>query len=132
VNRNLQSARRVRNDEFFTRYEDIDREIREYGPDVFRGASVLCPCDDWQVSQFSAWFRDHSTDLGLRRLVSTCHVPGGRGRIQIVTESGSHEGLLDGDGDFRSAEVSRLRDEADIVVTNPPFSLLREFVAWSS
>ena len=92
-NRTLSVAKSARNDEFYTQYADIQKEVNaylDYNPNVFRGKTVLLPCDfgdlEWQY--------------------------------------------LEGDGDFRSGEVKKLRDEADIIVTNPPFSLFREFLAW--
>lgn len=137
-NANLTQAKRAKNDEFYTQYSDIEKEVFAYityNPDVFRDKTILCPCDDYEWSNFTKYFTDNFQKFGLKKLISTCYdnsgiLLGARGKIQIITKDGCKNGLLEGDGDFRSAEVTRLRDEADIVITNPPFSLFREFLAW--
>lgn len=158
-NRNLTAAKRAKNDEFYTLYPDIEAEMNAYllaDPDVFRDKTVLCPCDDPEWSNFTRYFTANFTRLGLRKLVSTSYAKsaGSRqltlfeesspaydpdrhdthGKLFTKTRGGGEDvalqGYLEGDGDFRSPEVTRLRDEADIVVTNPPFSLFREFLAW--
>lgn len=168
-NENLNQAREARQDEFYTQYADIEREINaylEYNPDTFRGKTVLCPCDDPEWSKFTEYFSQHFTQLGLKRLISTSFAieskkyqlpyqptlfeqespnfdpakTSVRGKIFTLEEDVSGDGVIDRndiqwsylekDGDFRSEEVCRLRDEADIIVTNPPFSLFREFFAW--
>jgi hypothetical protein len=165
---NLGAARAAKKDEFYTQWADIEREMHaylEYDPDVFRGKTILLPCDDPEWSNFTKFFALHFADFGIKKLISTSYAPnsnaGGefytptlfddpqfdqeldreRGKIFTLTpEDVSGDGrvdiddlrwaYLDGDGDFRSAEVSALRDEADMVITNPPFSLLRPFVLW--
>lgn len=137
-NANLTQAKRAKNDEFYTQYSDIEKEVFAYiayNSDVFRDKTILCPCDDYEWSNFTKYFTDNFQKFGLKKLISTCYdnsgiLLGARGKIQIATKGGCKNGLLEGDGDFRSAEVTRLRDEADIVITNPPFSLFREFLAW--
>ncbi len=135
-NKNLNQARRARKDEFYTQYADIQKEVEtyfDYNPDVFRGKTVLLPCDDPEWSNFTKYFVDNFTRFGLRKLASTCHTPSGRGKILTVTADNLDDfefDYLEGDGDFRSVEVKALRDEANIIVTNPPFSLFREFLAW--
>ena len=163
-NRHLGKAKEAKNDEFYTQYADIEREVNAYlafRPDVFRGKSVLLPCDDPKWSNFTRYFAQNFSSLGLRRLVSTGYAverkkrlgllpgfdPDGplgeeelHGRIftldrdtngnGVIDLDDLETGLLDGDGDFRSDEVKRLRDEADVIVTNPPFSLFREFIPW--
>jgi len=153
-NSKLHKAKNEKNDEFYTQYADIEAEMTaytEYNPDVFQDKTVLLPCDDPDRSNFTKYFSDNFERLGLKKLISTCYVKGsgqqslwgeegeGRGKILTVTRvtgiSGQavgfgRHGLLDGNGDFRSAEVSKLRDEADIIVTNPPFSLFRPFLTW--
>ena len=158
-NRNLTAAKRAKNDEFYTLYPDIEAEMNAYllaDPDVFRDKTVLCPCDDPEWSNFTRYFTANFTRLGLRKLVSTSYAKsaGSRqltlfeesspaydpdrhdthGKLFTKTRGGGEDvtlqGYLEGDGDFRSPEVTRLRDEADIIVTNPPFSLFREFLAW--
>lgn len=169
ANKNLSRARAVKNDEFYTQYYDIEREVQaylDYNPDVFRGKTVLLPCDDPEWSNFTRYFAQNFELLGLKKLISTSYAYESKtfkegfqltlfeeeapqfdpnktrthGKIFTLTneKSGSKRidlddlkwDYLDGDGDFRSKEVCRLRDEADIIVTNPPFSLFREFFAW--
>ena len=144
-NASLVSAKAAKNDEFYTQWNDIENEMQaylEYDPDVFRGKTVLLPCDDPEWSNFTKYFALNFDSLGLKKLISTSSALRSnpaiekRGRIYILErgEDVNKEDLkwdyLEGDGDFRSDEVTKLRDEADIVVTNPPFSLFREFLAW--
>jgi hypothetical protein len=165
---NLTKAKKAKNDEFYTQYVDIEREMNaylDYAPDVFRGKTVLCPCDDPEWSNFTKYFAQRFEYLGLKKLISTSFAADSneyntdyqptlfetrslqydaaktrsRGKI-FVLEHGADAAKVDinnlqwryleGNGDFRSLEVKPLRDEADIIVTNPPFSLFREFVAW--
>lgn len=169
ANDSLSAAKAAKNDEFYTQYYDIEREINaylEYNPDVFRGKTVLLPCDDPEWSNFTLYFAQHFQSLGLKKLISTSYAPESkkfktvyqpslfeqdapqfdpaktsvRGKIFVLERDINGDGninfhdlqwqYLDGDGDFRSSEVTALRDEADIIVTNPPFSLFREFLAW--
>lgn len=144
-NLNFTRARKARNDEFYTQFNDIQAEMNayiDYNPDVFRGKTVLLPCDDPEQSNFTKFFVGNFDRFGLKRLVSTSYVPeeGGRGKLFVLEEDVTQDGRrnmddlvvsqLSGNGDFRSEEVKALRDSADIIVTNPPFSLFREFVAW--
>ena len=169
-NSNLHNAKRAKQDEFYTQWIDIEREMNaylEYDPDVFRGKTVLLPCDDPGWSNFTKYFAERFTDLGLKKLISTSYAPKAnmegafyeaedavvqaaqydpaldyeRGKIFVLDGADLNSDgrvdkhdfrweYLDGDGDFRSDEVTALRDEADMVITNPPFSLFREFVVW--
>ena len=169
-NSNLSAARKEKNDEFYTQWVDIEREMNaylEYDPDVFRGKVILLPCDDPEWSNFAKFFALHFMDYGIKKLISTSYAPDSKpatlpyeptlfevedpqfdpdktrsnGKKFVLEEKDINgDGVvniedlrweyLEGDGDFRNAEVTALRDEADIVVTNPPFSLFREFVAW--
>jgi hypothetical protein len=169
-NASLTAARRAKNDEFYTQWADIEREMNaylEYDPDVFRGKTLLLPCDDPEWSNFTKFFALHFRDFGLERLISTSYAPNSnvgltsyqptlfergseaydetksmeRGRVFVIDGTNANSdgvvniddlqwSYLDGDGDFRSAEVTKLRDEADFVITNPPFSLFREFITW--
>ena len=136
-NTNLIHAKRQKNDEFYTQLDDIQREMQaylEYDPDVFRDKTVLLPCDDPDWSNFTKYFAERFESLGLKKLISTSYSPsGGHGKVFVLDgENELQWEYLAGDGDFRSAEVTVLRDEADIVITNPPFSLFREFMAWLS
>ncbi len=168
-NRALSNAKRAKNDEFYTQWADIEREINaylEYDPDVFRGKTILLPCDDPEWSNFTKFFALHFVEFGLKRLISTSYAPSKnadgafyqptlfetanpsynadkslrRGRVFVLDADTNADARVDiddlqwsyleGDGDFRSDEVTALRDQADIVITNPPFSLFRQFIAW--
>ena len=134
-NTNLGAAKAAKNDEFYTQWDDIENEMQaylEYNPDVFRGKVVLLPCDDPDRSNFTKYFAERFEQLGLKKLISTSYAAGGgNGKVFVLEgENGPQWEYLAGDGDFRSDEVVALRDEADIVVTNPPYSLFREFVSW--
>lgn len=168
-NKDIAAAKAAKNDEFYTQYHDIEIEVNaylEYDPDVFRGKTVLLPCDDPEWSNFTKFFAQKFEVLGLRKLISTSFAPDSKkyklgyqpslferedpqfdiaktqthGKIFVLERDKTGDGRIDyqdiewqymeGDGDFRSKEVCKLRDEADIIVTNPPFSLFREFLAW--
>ena len=168
ANTNLANAKTAKNDEFYTKYADIQKEINaylEYDPDVFRGKTVLLPCDDPEWSNFTKFFAQNFESFGLKKLISTSYAVESKkikdwkptlfetespyydadksrtnGKIFILDEDINSDGrfnindlhwnYLEGDGDFRSDEVKALRNEADIIITNPPFSLFREFMAW--
>jgi hypothetical protein len=169
ANENLGYARNAKDDEFYTQYQDIEKEINaylEFNPDVFRGKTILLPCDDPEWSNFTKFFAQRFQQFGLKKLISTSYAPKSKpieisyqptlfemespefnelktqenGKIFTLTKDTSGDGVVDfedlewtyleGDGDFRSDEVKALRDESDIVVTNPPFSLFREFLSW--
>ncbi len=151
-NSSLGAAKRAKNDEFYTRYEDIEAEMNayvEYNPDVFRGKTILLPCDDPEWSNFTKYFAANFTRFGLKKLISTSyakssgseqltlfesqsplydaekHSTHGKmftltrdtdGSGQIDTDDIEFSGYLEGDGDFRSEEVTKLRDEADIII----------------
>ena len=147
-NKQLGKAKRAKEDEFYTRLEDIERELAHY-KEHFKGKTVLCNCDDPRVSNFFHYFAYQFETLGLKRLITTCYKNQDRdlfsrhdcekaiwleyfgdrngNRVPDPEEIGIHE--LQGDGDFRSPECVELLKQADIVVTNPPFSLFREYVA---
>ena len=148
ANKNLNKAKEAKKDEFYTQLEDINNEVRHYR-EHFRGKTVLCNCDDPRISNFFTYFAYNFEFLGLKKLITTCYknqdadlfstnkseravylvYEGDKNGDHIPTadEIGVHP--LKGDGDFRSAECIELLKEADIVVTNPPFSLFREYVA---
>ena len=147
-NKQLGRAKRAKEDEFYTQLSDIENELRHY-KEHFRGKTVLCNCDDPRVSNFFHYFAYQFEALGLKRLIATCYknqtpdlfsqhdceraislvYDGDKNgnRVPDPEEIGIHE--LQGDGDFRSPECIELLMQADIVVTNPPFSLFREYVA---
>ena len=139
----LDKARRSKNDEFYTPIEYISKEIEAHlanDPNLFAGKSVLCPCDDPERSGFTRYFRENFARLGLKRLVSTCLSDNPdddlfsdadcRGRAYSMDAEGEKRWMLEGNGDFRSDEITGLLDESDIIVTNPPFSLFRKFIRW--
>ena len=148
ANKNLNKAKEAKKDEFYTQLEDINNELRHYR-EHFRGKIVLCNCDDPRVSNFFTYFAYNFEYLGLKKLITTCYKNQdadlfSQGQcekaVYLVYEgdkNGNHipdaEEIgvlpLKGDGDFRSRECIELLKEADIVVTNPPFSLFREYVA---
>jgi hypothetical protein len=169
ANENLGAAKKAKNDEFYTQYADIEKEMNaylEYNPDVFRDKTILLPCDDPEWSNFTKYFAQNFETFGLKKLISTSYAPNSKprdipyqpalfelederfdevktqanGKIFSLTLDTSGDNridvddlewsYLDGDGDFRSDEVTQLRDEADIIITNPPFSLFREFLSW--
>lgn len=128
-NSNLHKAKKVKNDEFYTLYEDIEKEVSHYWA-ALKGKKVLCPCDDYRHSNFVRYFVDNYDQIGLAGLTATCYDTGDGawkytydGRDEVVAR-------LEGDGDFRSPEITAIRDEHDVVITNPPFSLWREFFNW--
>lgn len=169
ANRNLKEAKAAKNDEFYTQYHDIEAEMNaylEYNPNVFRGKTILLPCDDPEWSNFTRFFVAKFEELGIKKLISTSFAQESKnyksdwqptlfesedprfsaektaicGKIFTLTCDTNKNGRIDiddlewdyleGTGDFRSPEVTALRDEADIIITNPPFSLFREFLAW--
>ena len=140
---NLRSAKKAKNDEFYTQYADIEKELQAYldkNPNVFRNKIVLCPCDDPGWSNFTKWFAQNFKTIGLKKLISTSYNPGGKGKLFWIDRDIDGDGKIDindlqscelqGDGDFRSQEVTAIRDQADFIITNPPFSLFREFMDW--
>ena len=168
-NRKLQLAKTAKNDEFYTQYYDIQKEVAayiEYNPNVFRGKTILLPCDDPEWSNFTKYFAQNFGRFGLKKLISTSYAAESKnykgvyqptlfetnnlqydknkttknGKIFTLIQDKTGDGkvnvddlewhYLEGDGDFRSDEIKKLRDETDIVITNPPFSLFREFLVW--
>ena len=147
-NKNLHQAKSNKKDEFYTQLSDIENELRHYS-DHFRGKVVYCNCDDPRVSNFFHYFAYNFRLLGLKKLVTTCYK---NQQMDMFSQNDSERAIyleydgtqnetgvpdvedigvryLAGDGDFRSDECIELLKQADIVVTNPPFSLFREYVA---
>ncbi len=168
-NDNLKQAKKTKNDEFYTQWADIEKEVMayiDYNPDVFRDKTILLPCDDPEWSNFTKFFAQNFEVFGLKKLISTSYAYNSkkvnipyqtslfekqaphfnpdinkiRGKIFTLEHDTNQNGVIDiedlewryleGDGDFRSDEVKKLRDEADIIITNPPFSIFREFFTW--
>lgn len=169
ANRNLNEAAKNKNDEFYTQFDDIQKELNcyyTYNKDFLRGKTVLLPCDDPEWSKFTEFFIENFELYGLKKLISTSYAKNSkrfvfnplislfesespkfnptisdlRGKIFTLTQEdyihGEHSpnnlqwDYLQGDGDFRSDEVKKLREEADVIITNPPFSLFRDFLKW--
>ena len=169
ANESLHDAQRNPNDEFYTLYDDIQKEVNSYlelDKDAFRGKTILLPCDDPEWSNFTKFFAVNFDALGLKKLISTSLAPDAKPKIsfneptiwemgfdhydeqmskskgKIFTLSKDNNGdkainiedlewsYLDEDGDYRSQEITKLRAEADIIVTNPPFSLFQDFLGW--
>ena len=138
-NKNLRRAAKVKNDEFYTRYEDIEEEVMKY-PKQFKGKVVYLPCDDpaEKKSEFWSFFVNNFDAFGLKKLIATHYDENGHAYKIWIEDDLSGDGYIDdsdalqedlvGDGDFRSPECVEILKECDIVVTNPPFSLFREFV----
>lgn len=147
-NKSLHAANRAKNDEFYTELADIDKELRHY-KHHFKNKTVYCNCDDPRVSNFFHYFSHNFETLGLKKLMATCYKSQA---ADLFSQNDSEEAVyliyegdkngnripdpseiqvlpLQGDGDFRSEECIALLKQADIVVTNPPFSLFREYVA---
>ena len=168
-NDKLHRAKKQKNNEFYTQYADIEKEMNayiEYNPDVFRDKTILLPCDDPEWSNFTKYFAQNFERFGLKKLISTSYAADSKpknipyqptlfetespkfdknktrkhGKIFVLERDINKDkkinindlewDYLEGDGDFRSKEVTKLRDEADFIITNPPFSLLREFFNW--
>jgi len=167
ANAPLTDAKNAKNDEFYTMYQDIEKEVNayiDYNPNVFKDKIIFLPCDDPEWSNFTKYFAQNFKKFKLKKLVSTSYAfeskkfksgyqttlfeknspkfdkskTRTKGKIFTLTKDKTGEGRIDindlewqymeGDGDFRSKEVKKLRDEADIIITNPPFSLFREFL----
>jgi hypothetical protein len=148
LNRSLHDAHKAKQDEFYTQLSDIERELRHYRSH-FKGKVVYCNCDDPRISNFFHYFSYNFEKLGLKKLITTCYKSQ---RADLHSQNDSEQAIyleydgdkdgnnvpdpeeigvkpLQGDGDFRSEEAIRLLKQSDVVVTNPPFSLFREYVA---
>lgn len=126
-NSNLNKANKAKNDEFYTHLADIEEELQHYEIH-FKGKVIYCNCDNPKQSNFWRYFEDNFERLGLTALVSTYFVKEGESYCTIKYDNGIKKVKLNGDGDFRSQECIDILKTADIVVTNPPFSLFREYV----
>ena len=165
----LKQAKSAKNDEFYTLFHDIEKEVSaylEYNPNVFKDKTILLPCDDPEWSNFTKYFAQNFEKFKLKKLISTSYAVESKnykngyqttlfekrspkfdkqktrikGKIFTLTKDKNSDRriniedldweYLESDGDFRSKEIKKLWDEADIIITNPPFSLFREFLAW--
>lgn len=137
-NASLRAANKAKKDEFYTQLTDIEKELKHY-KEHFKDKIVFCNCDDPEYSNFWEYFRLNFKHLGLKKLIATHYEPGRASYKLELVEDRNSDGKIDnldivktplkGDGDFRSEECIEILKEADIVVTNPPFSLFREYVA---
>lgn len=148
ANKNLHKAKKNKKDEFYTQLSDIERELKHYRKHL-KGKVVYCNCDDPRVSNFFHYFSYNFEKYGLKKLIATCYK---NQNMNLFSQNDSEKAIyleyegdkngnnvpdpeeigikeLKGDGDFRSKETIELLKQADIVVTNPPFSLFREYVA---
>jgi hypothetical protein len=172
VKAKLEKAKKVKNDEFYTQLDDINKEIMSYyayNKNVFRDKTILLPCDDPEWSNFTKFFADHFKFFGLKKLISTSFAANSKnnnsgcstyqpslfetdspkydsiktrakGKIFTLTEDKNGDGRIDtedlewdylnGNGSFLSEEIASICKEVDIIITNPPFSLFRDFVKW--
>jgi len=146
LNQNFSAAKASKEDEFYTQLSDIERELKHYKKH-FKGKTVYCNCDDPRISNFFHYFSYNFERIGLKKIIATCYknqqrdlfshndsehaiyleYKGGKASVPDPEDIGIKH--LKEDGDFRSAESVALLKEADVVVTNPPFSLFREYVA---
>lgn len=124
----LDNARRNKKDEFYTMYEDIENELKHYDKSHFKDKVVMCNCDDYEVSNFTKYFEDHFDDLQLKGLISCGYVEGGHGKMKVQTREKTFTKEINEDGSFKCQESIELLKKADIVITNPPFSLFREYI----
>ena len=128
-NTNLHNAKKAKNDEFYTQLSDIEKELEHY-TEHFKGKVVYCNCDDANRSNFFKYFSTNFQKLGLKKLIASgLKIDGTDGTGVVAIQKGDDIDIYDGNGDFRSEECIEFLKEADIVVTNPPFSLFREYVA---
>lgn len=126
-NTNLNKAKEVKNDEFYTFIEDIEKEVLYY-KEHFKNKVVYCNCDKYNVSNFVKYFKENFETLGIKKLISTCYNACGCGEYYEYNGSDEIIKELKGNGDFRSEECVEILQTSDIVVTNPPFSLFRDFI----
>lgn len=148
LNKSLGKAKNSKTDEFYTQLSDIERELKHY-KNHFRGKVVYCNCDDPRISNFFHYFSYNFEKLGLRKIITTCYK---NQNMDLFSQNDSEQAIyleydgdingngmpdpkeigikhLKGDGDFRSRESIELLEQSDVVVTNPPFSLFRDYVA---
>lgn len=148
MNKNLHEARRIKNDEFYTQIGDIEREVRHYRS-PFKNKTVFCNCDDPRISNFFRYFTLNFELLELKKLITTCYRSD---KLDLFSQNDKDEAVymeydgskkdggklpdvdgvgityLKGNGDFRSRECIDLLEQSDIVCTNPPFSLFKEYI----
>lgn len=144
MNKKLNQAQRIIKDDFYTQYKDIKNEIDHYvsyNPSVFKDKTILLPCDDPEYSHFVTYFIDNFDKFGLKKIISTSYAQSltssnhEKGKILVIDRNCNSKcrknwQYLDDDGDFRSEELQKICNDVDMIITNPPFSLFHEFLAW--
>ena len=126
-NANLHTAKKEKNDEFYTLYEDIEKEMINYR-NQFKDKVVYCNCDDYKISNFVKYFKNNFHEFGLKELIATSYNPDGNGTYYSYNGALGYPDELEYNGDFRSLECLGIMLRADIIITNPPFSLFREYI----
>ena len=128
-NKNLTAAKCIKNDEFYTRLEDIEKELTNY-KEYLKDKIIYCNCDDVEYSNFYKYFKDNFNELGIKKIIAT-NLSLNKTAYKTEFDNNSKEirTQLCGNGDFRSEECVELLKSADLVITNPPFSLFREYIA---
>ena len=128
-NQNLLTAKNKKNDEFYTRLEDIQKELNNY-KEYFKDKIIYCNCDDIYTSNFYKYFKDNFNKLGIKKIIATnLSLDNTAYKTEFDNNSKESRTELRGNGDFRSEECIKLLQESDIIITNPPFSLFREYIA---
>lgn len=128
-NQNLLTAKNKKNDEFYTRLEDIQKELDNY-KEYFKDKIIYCNCDDIYSSNFYKYFKDNFNKLGIKKIIATnLSLDSAAYKTEFDNNSKESRTELRGNGDFRSEECVKLLQESDIIITNPPFSLFREYIA---
>lgn len=125
MNSNLTKARVNKKDEFYTRIEDVENELKHYD---LSGKVVYCNCDDYRWSAFYKYFKDNFHSLGIKRLVATHYSEYNSSTYTLFDGAYEHTALLKGNGSFDSEECLDILQGVDVVITNPPFSLFRSFI----
>ena len=128
LNNTVNSARQTRRDEFYTEYSDVEKELSHYSKH-FKDKTVFCNCDDPSWSAFWQYFFNNFHTLKLKSLISTHYEKNSSSYMQFYDGNKEHKYDLKENGDFRSEECIELLKQSDIVVTNPPFSLFKEYTA---
>lgn len=127
-NKSLNKAKSAKNDEFYTKYEDIEKELKHY-TQHFNNKTIYCNCDDYNKSNFFKYFKDNFKTFNLKKLITTSYIKDGKGLYSEFNGDTLITGELTTEGSFDSEESLNYLQQADIVITNPPFSLFRRFMS---
>lgn len=129
----LDNAKNKKSDEFYTSYESISKEIEHYynyNSNIFKNKTILLPCDNPEKSNFTKYFIDNYIRFGIKKVISTYFNFDGKGKVLIYTGKDVTIKKLKTNGDFRGDDITYIKNKSDIIITNPPFSLIREFFNW--